>query len=32
MDRREACEVLGLPDVCTDTEVSDAFKRLAMAC
>lgn len=32
MDRREACEVLGLPDICTDTEVSEAFKRLAMAC
>lgn len=32
MDRREACEVLGLSDVHTDDEVSEAFKRLAMAC
>lgn len=32
MDRKEACEVLGLPQGCTDAEVTDAFRRLAKAC
>lgn len=32
MTRKEASEVLGLSEYCTDTEVSSAFRRLAMAC
>lgn len=32
MTQKEACEVLGLSECCTDAEVSEAFMRLAMAC
>lgn len=32
MERKEACEVLGLPEACSDTDISDAYKRLAKAC